>query len=67
MRMHLEFSEACDIMKAMDPYGKNSLLRGCEYVKETISNYSCWEEAPISFKEYTAFRVVCSEMSKLFV
>ena len=66
MRMHLEFSEACDIMKAMDPSGKGRLLDGCEFVKELISGYECWEEAPISFKEMTAFRVVCREMSKLF-
>ena len=67
MRMHIEFAEAVEIMKGMDPYGKNRLLEGCEYVKELISGYECWEEAPISFREMTAFRVVCREMSKLFV
>ncbi len=65
--LQMDFAQATEIMKGCDPTGKRSLLRGCEWVKELISGYECWEEAPISFKEMTAFRVVCREMSKLFV
>lgn len=67
MNTMMTFEAAADLVKTLDPTGRGSLLRGCEYVKELVSGYDCWEEAPVSWKEYQAYRTVCREMSKLFV
>jgi hypothetical protein len=65
--LQMDFAQATEIMKGCDPTGKRSLLRGCEEVKATLNSYDCWDEAPVSFQERQAFRIVCREMSKLFV
>lgn len=60
----MTFEQATQIMKAMDPTGRNSLIKGCQEVKAMLAKSSNWQD----FEDVElAYRTVCREMSKLFV
>lgn len=64
----MTFEEAVTIMKQFSPSGTN-LLDGLTNVKGILNDIDkgLLNEYSLSSEDKTAFRVVCREMSKLFV